>query len=133
MVLLLILYSHFLYSTHAVIDTVLPSTTLMWGVSCYFYILWPSAPHIRPKESKSDLLRTLCQTLKIIHWCTINGKMQSLPFLLRSKRGILWEQFVSILQVLVKQTEKSKEKYSSKIFTVLTKQVILFNFSNHLN
>lgn len=46
---------------------------------------------------------------------SLGPRPQSLPFLLRSKRGILWEQFVSILQVLVKQTEKSKEKQSRKI------------------
>ena len=49
-----------------------------------FYILWPLAPHISPKESKSNLLRTSCQTPKIIPLCNIYRKMQSLPFLLSS-------------------------------------------------
>lgn len=35
------------------------------------------------------------------------GKLH-LPFLLRSKQETLWEQSVSVLQVLVKQTEKEE-------------------------
>lgn len=33
-----------------------------------------------------------------------------LPFLLKSKQETLWEQSVSVLQVLVKQTEKEEKK-----------------------
>lgn len=38
-----------------------------------------------------------------------------LPFLLKSKQETLWEQSVSVLQVLVKQTEKEEKKIKYKL------------------
>lgn len=51
----------------------------LWFLMTLCYrTLWPSAPYIRPEETKLDLLRTSHQTLKITHSYTICGKIQSL-------------------------------------------------------